>query len=365
MADHKRPVVCDNGTGLVKCGFADDKFPISFPSLVGRPIIRANLGSKRKKMKATIKDIMVGDECTGLTDFLKISYPLENGQIKNWEDVRHIWDYVFTEKLKVDPTEHKILLTEPPMNPHSNRVKMFQNMFENYKFPYAHVAIQAVLVLYAQGLNTGVVVDTGDGVTHVIPVYQGYDMPNLIRRIDVAGRDITKQLLKLMQKSGYSFNLEADQELLRDMKEKYCYVAHDTKQEMTLALETTAIVEKFKLPDGREISIGSERFEAPEILFRPDLCGKEVKGVAEMVFDSINAASMDLRADLYKHIVLSGGTSMLAGYPSRLEKDITDIYVNKILAGDRNRLKTSKAKIKIEDPPRRKNIVFLGGSVLA
>jgi len=220
-------------------------------------------------------------------------------------------------------------------------------------------------VLYAQGLHTGVVVDTGDGVTHVIPVYQGYDMPQLIRRLDIAGRDITKHLLKLMQKSGYSFNLEADQELLRDMKEKYCYVAHNTDTEMKLALETTAIVEKFKLPDGREISIGLERFEAPEILFRPDLYGREDKGVAEMVFDSINAASLDLRSDLYKHIVLSGGTSMLAGYPSRLEKDLTDIYVKKILSGDRSRLKTSKAKIKIEDPPRRKNIVFLGGSVLA
>merc|ERR1711884_658560 len=156
---------------------------------------------------------------------------------------RHVWNYVFNQKLKIDPTEHKILLTEPPMNPKKNRIKMFEHMFEEYKFPYAHVAIQAVLVLYAQGLNTGVVVDTGDGVTHVIPVYQGFSTPNLTRRLDVAGRDITRHLSKVLQKSGYSFNIEADQELLRDIKEKYCYVAYDTKQEIKLARETTAIVE--------------------------------------------------------------------------------------------------------------------------
>jgi len=364
MAD-LAPVVCDNGTGYVKAGFGGDNFPRHyFPSIVGRPLLRANFKGD-KKSNVELKDIMVGDECLGVEEFLEIKRPLENGQIRNWDDIIHIWDYVFDTKLQIDPTERKILLTEPPMNPKRNRQKMLENMFEKYKFPYCHVAIQAVLVLYAQGLNTGVVVDTGDGVTHVIPVFQGYSLPNVTRRLDVAGRDITRYLIKLLQLRGYSLTAGSDFETVRRLKELFCYCALDTKKEQDLAAETTTLVEKFTLPDGRVISIGRERFQAAEILFRPELLGMDVVGVAEAVFSAINAADIDLREEFYRHIVLSGGTSMLAGFPSRLEKDVTDIYVERILKGDRGRLKKSKIKIKIEDPPRRKNIVFMGGSVLA
>jgi len=365
MAANLAPVVCDNGTGFVKCGFGGDNFPrYHFPSLVGRPILRANL-SRKKKVTREIKDIMVGDECSDVLEYLKITRPLENGQIRNWEDIMHIWDYTFHEKLKIDCTERKILLTEPPMNPDRNRVKMLETMFEHYQFPYAHVAIQAVLVLYAQGLDTGVVVDTGDGVTHVIPVFEGYSMPNLVKRLDIAGRDITRFLMKLLQLRGYSLTEGADFETVRKIKEEFCYVAYDTKKEEQLAAETTVLVEKFKLPDDRTLTIGRERYQAAEVLFNPGLLDMDVPGIHEMVFRAIDEASIDLKADFYRHIVLSGGTSMLAGFPSRLEKNVTDLYVENTLNGDRARLKTSKVKIKIEDPPRRKNIVFMGGSVLA
>lgn len=360
------PVVCDNGTGFVKCGFGGDNFPRHhFPSIVGRPILRANLNTNKKKVTKEIKDIMVGDECEGVLEYLKVTRPLENGQIRNWDDIMHVWDYTFEQKLQIDCTERKILLTEPPMNPTKNRKKMLETMFEKYQFPYAHVAIQAVLVLYAQGLDTGVVVDTGDGVTHVIPVFEGYSMPNLVQRLDVAGRDITRFLMKLLQLRGYSLTEGADFETVRKIKEEFCYVAYDTQQEHKLAAETTVLVEKFKLPDDREITIGRERYQAAEVLFNPGLLDMDVPGIHEMVYNAVNSAEIDLRADFYRHIVLSGGTSMLAGFPSRLEKNITDLYVERTLRGDRGRLKTSKVKIKIEDPPRRKNIVFMGGSVLA
>jgi len=360
------PVVCDNGTGFVKAGFGGDNFPrFHFPSLVGRPILRANLNTKKKKVTHEIKDIMVGDECSDCLEYLKVTRPLENGQIRNWEDIMHIWDYTFNEKLKIDPRERKILLTEPPMNPDKNREKMLEAMFETYQFPYAHVAIQAVLVLYAQGLDSGVVVDTGDGVTHVIPVFEGYSMPNLVKRLDVAGRDITRFLMKLLQLRGYSLTEGADFETVRKIKEEFCYVAYDTHKEEQLAAETTYLCEKFKLPDDRTITIGRERYQAAEVLFNPALLDMDTVGIHEMVFQAIDQASIDLKATFYRHIVLSGGTSMLAGFPSRLEKNVTDLYVQHTLDGDRARLKNSKVKIRIEDPPRRKNIVFMGGSVLA
>jgi len=277
--------------------------------------------------------------------------------------MEHLWNYTFFERMKIDPREHNILLTEPPMNPKSNQISMLQNMFEKYNFPAAKVSIQAMLVLYAQGLLTGVVVDSGDGVTHVVPVWEGICPPLLIKRLNIAGRHITRYLIKLMQIRGYAFNRSADFETVRQIKEQLCYVGYDLDVEKRLALETTTLTKKYTLPDSRVIKIAKERFEAPEILFTPHMFDSEQEGMADMLFNMIQEADVDLRADFYKHIVLSGGSTMYPGLPSRLEKDMRKSYLDRCLHGDEKLL--AKFKLRIEDPPRRKHMVFLGGSVLA
>jgi actin-related protein 2 len=275
-----------------------------------------------------------------------------------------LYDYTFgASKLDIDPPNCKLLLTEPPMNPMKNREKMIEVMFETYKFHGLYIAIQAVLTLYAQGILTGVVIDSGDGVTHICPVYDGFALPHLTRRLDIAGRDITRYLIKLLLLRGYAFNHSADFETVRQIKEKLCYVGYDIQQEQKLALETTVLVEQYTLPDGRVIRVGGERFEAPEALFQPHLINVESVGIAELLFNTIQAADIDTRSDLYQHIVLSGGTTMYPGLPSRLEREIKQLYLERVLKGDTEKL--AKFKIRIEDPPRRKHMVFLGGAVLA
>lgn len=220
---------------------------------MGRPILRAeeSIGNVR------VKDIMVGDEAAELRSILQMSYPMENGIVKNWPDMRHLYDYTFYEKLKIDPRDTKIMLTEPVMNPKANRIKMVQTMIEEYGFQGVYVAIQAVLTLYAQGtiialsllhpmsfkeyytytvlttfsllligLTTGVVVDSGDGVTHIVPVVDGYSLPHITKRLDVAGRDVTQYLIKLLLLRGYAFNRTADFETVRQIKEKLCYTRY-------------------------------------------------------------------------------------------------------------------------------------------
>lgn len=354
-------VVCDNGTGFIKCGFAEENFPRHiFPSLVGRPILRAE---EAIESQLALKDIMCGDEAAAARSSLEISYPVENGIVKNWADMETLWDYTFSEKLGIDPKENKIMLTEPPLNPKKNREKLIETMFEKYQFQGAHVAIQAMLTLYAQGLLTGVVVDTGDGVTHVVPVYEGFVPQHLIRRLDVAGRHMTQYLIKLLLLRGYAFNRTADFETVRQIKEKLCYVAYEPEMERRLASETTVLMETFELPDGRVIKVGRERFEAPEALFNPSLIDVESAGLSDMVFEMIQKADMDLRGEFYKNIVLSGGSSMYPGLPSRLEKDLKERYLKDVLKGDKTKM--SKFRLHIDDPPRRKHMVFLGGSVLA
>ena len=241
---------------------------------------------------------------------------------------------------------------------------MIETMFEKYGFLATYISIQAVLVLYAQGLLTGVVVDSGDGVTHIVPVYEGYSLPYLTKRLDVAGRDITRYLIKLLLLRGYAFNRTADFETVRQIKEKLCYVGYDLNIERQLALETTVLVEKYELPDGRIIKVGAERYEAPEALFEPSLIDAgDGGGVSELLFDVISKADIDIRSEFYNHIVLSGGSSMYPGLPSRLERDIHRLYLERVLKGNKDRL--AKFKCRIEDPPRRKHMVFLGGAVLA
>ncbi|KAK9478995.1 actin family [Lipomyces japonicus] len=356
----EQPIVLDQGTGFVKIGRGGTNFPDhTFPSIVGRPILRA----EERTGNVEIKDIMAGDEASALRTMLQISYPMENGIIKNWEDMGHLWDYAFYERMKINPQGRKILLTEPPMNPLSNREKMVETMFEKYDFGGVYVAIQAVLALYAQGLSSGVVVDSGDGVTHIVPVYESVVLNHLTRRLDVAGRDVTKQLINLLLRRGYAFNRTADFETIRQIKEKLCYVSYDLEFDSKLAQETTVLVESYTLPDGRVIKIGSERFEAPECLFQPYLVDVEQPGIAEFLFNTIQAADVDVRSSLYRAIVLSGGSSMYPGLPSRLEKELKQLWLTKVLNGDPARL--SKFKVRIEDPPRRRHMVFLGGAVLA
>ena len=353
-------VVCVNGSGFVKCGYAGSNFPSHiFPSIVGRPMIR----STAQPGKIALKDIMVGEEASQVRSMLEVNYPIENGIVRNWEDMKHVYDYTFLEKMKIDPKRSKILLTEPPMNPLKNRERMVEVMFEDYQFAGVYIAIQAVLTLYAQGLLTGIVLDSGDGVSHICPVYEGFSLPHLTRRLDVAGRDITRYLMKLLLLRGYAFNHSADFETIRMMKETLCYTAGNIEQEQRLALETTVLMESYKLPDGRVVKLGGERFEAPEILFQPHLVDVDGVGVAELMFNTIQAADVDIRPDLYKHIVLSGGSTMYPGLPSRLEREIKQLYLERVLKGDAKKL--SKFKIRIEDPPRRKHMVFMGGAVLA
>jgi len=235
-------------------------------------------------------------------------------------------------------------------------------MFETYGFAHLHVDVQAVLVLYSQGLTTGVVVDAGDGVTHVIPVYDSYVLPDCVKRLDLAGRHLTKRLIELLVFSGYSFNRSADFETARLIKDKYCYVAIDPLKEQNLCHHTTTQIEKFTLPDQSVIALNDERWLCPEALFNPHKIGLEAPGVAQLTYDAINAAPVDTRRGFYENIVLSGGTTMFPGLPTRLHKELTELYVSK--AG-LNKDGSMKVKINIEDPPKRKHLVFQGGSVLA
>uniref|UniRef100_A0A3P8RPQ4 Uncharacterized protein n=1 Tax=Amphiprion percula TaxID=161767 RepID=A0A3P8RPQ4_AMPPE len=347
MDDFKTPIVLDTGSGLMKAGFADQDLPsLMFPTIIGMPkyeeIMNGNLE----------RETYIGHDAQHMRGVLALKHPIKNGIIRNWDEMEKIWHHTF-QQLCVEPEDHPVLLTEAAMNPLENRQRMVEIMFECFNVPFTYVAMQAVLALYAAGRTTGVVFDSGDGVSHSVPVFEGYCLPHAVQRFPLAGVDVTMHLKKLLREQGVCMRTSAEEEIVREMKEKCCCVALHYEAELSHGGSSCGEMH-YTMPDGQIVTLTTERFRAPEILFKPELIGRDHYGMHESIFKSILGSDIDLRRCFLGNIVLSGGNTLLAGLPERLQAEIVDL-----LPAD------MAEAVRVSSPKDRDFSVWSGGAVLA
>jgi len=346
MDDDTQAVVIDNGSGMMKAGYGQQESPeVYFSSVIGRPKYGTMVGSE-------VKEHYIGKEAIDKRGVLSLSYPVANGIVNDWDDMTKIWEHTYYNELRCEPTERPAHLTEAPKNPTKNREKMLEIFMDQFQVPAFYVSVQAVLALYSSGRTTGCVYDSGDGVSHTVPVYDGFSLKHAIKRANLAGRELTGYLGDILNESGINLTSSAEFDIVRDIKEKKTYVALDYEAEMEAFSNDKTKETTYELPDGTVVSFGNQQIKCPEVLFKPQLIGKDFPGMDKMVYNCIQACDIDVRRDLFKNITLSGGSTMFPGINDRLVKEI------KAQAN-------ASVEVKVIAPNERKFSVWIGGSTLS
>ena len=263
-----------------------------------------------------------------------------------------IWHHTFYNEIRTAPEEHPVLLSESPLNPKANREKMAQIMFETFDVPASYIAATGILTHYSSGRSVSLSVEVGDGVISVFPIYEGYAISSAILRLNLGGRDVTDYLFKILGERGYNFETSAEKENIREVKEKLGFVALDYDLEMKKSEESIEIEKNYELPDGQVITIGNERFRAPEILFQPSMIGREIVGIHQLIYNSIMKCDIDTRKDLYSNIFLTGAATLFDGFTERIQKEVRN-------------LAPSSMKIKVIASHERRYSTWIGGSILS
>ncbi|XP_008142996.1 actin-like protein 7B [Eptesicus fuscus] len=342
---HKiKALIVDLGSQYCKCGYAGDPRPTYFiSSTVGKPYEAADVGDARK-------EIYVGHELLNIEAPLRLVNPLKHGIVVDWDCVQNIWEYIFHKAMKILPEEHAVLVSDPPLSPSSNREKYAELLFETFGIPAMHVTSQSLLSIYSYGKTTGLVVESGHGVSNVVPISEGNVLPGLTGHVDYAGSDLTNYLLQLLIKAGHKFTKDDDLHILDHIKKMCCYSAFQPEEELGLDLEELRV--DYELPDGKVITIGHERFQCAEMLFKPTLVGSSQPGLPALTATCLgHCQEAGFKEEMAANVLLCGGCTMLEGFPERFQRELS-----LLCPGDSPAVAAAS---------ERKTSVWTGGSILA
>ncbi|GFE55144.1 actin II [Babesia ovis] len=338
MVDDTLALVVDTGSYSIKVGYSGAEKP--------QKTFRTLAAYQQND------ELVVGNEALKYATKRAIISPVQHGIVRNWAIMERLWMHAFKNELNVSQMEHPVLLSEPPLNPKMHREKVCQLMFENFNVPGLYMSPTSLLGLYGAGKTTGLAVDIGEGVAHAVPINDGTIYPHAIGRLDVGGNDVTSHLVSMIPdldpKSYYS-RVIAD-----EIKERYCYVAVNYKQQLKLIeRDPEQYTKKYTLPDGKIITLMRECFEAPEILISPDIGGRYCPSLADIVYHSVRSCEPEVHKAMFTNILLTGGSTLYEGFIERCEHEFKDA-ANENMA------------IKIVPNVKNRNLcVWSGGSIVA
>ena len=338
--DELQCIVIDNGSTFIKVGYAGDDGPREvFPSCVERRKV-----ATCENLEAGSTD-SIGDENEISKIYSPLYYPIERGVVLEWGEMEQLWNKGFN-RMNRNTDERSVVLVDHSIDLTTNRIMMTKILFENFHVPGLYIAHPTLLSLYAAGNIEGVVLWCGGEVTTAIAVYGGFIISYTVQSMDIGGNNLTKYLRNLLQEKGYQLTSETELDIVREMKEKLCYIALDVEKEVGTEINT-----EYSLPDGNVIELAEERFMCPEALFQPSLLGNDSPGVHELIFNAIMKFPKDIRKVMYENIIIAGGSTMFEGFVDRVYKEV------KSLSPDVDR-------IKVIGTPERKYSSWIGGSIL-
>ncbi|KAK0072944.1 hypothetical protein PV325_010498, partial [Microctonus aethiopoides] len=338
MLGHPPACVIDVGTGYTKLGFAGNRDPqLTIPSAIAiKETAKVGDNSARRVTKGVEDlDFYIGYEAFNSPGY-SVKYPVRHGLVEDWDLMERFLQQCIFKYLKAEPEDHHFLLTEPPLNTPENREYMAEIMFESFNVPGLYIAVQAVLALAASWtaksvddrVLTGIVVDSGDGVTHVIPVASGFVIGSCIKHIPIAGRDITYFIQSLLREREVGIPPEQSLETAKAIKEKYCYICPDIAKEFAKYDSDPTRIKQYTGMNSITqqsfcVDVGYERFLGPEVFFHPEFANPDfTTPLGEIVDNVIQNCPIDVRRPLYKNIVLSGGSTMFKDFGRRLQRDV-------------------------------------------
>ncbi|XP_030327222.1 actin-like protein 7A [Strigops habroptila] len=335
-----KALVVDIGTGHFKCGFAGDPWPLYIVSpTFGKPTWEAGSNQRETFVEEELQNSSVPSTPIN---------PVRHGTVVDWNYVQDTLKCIFKAEMKIQPDDHAVLMSVPPLCSTTDKGKYAEMLFEGLHTPAIHLAYQSHLSMYSYGKTSALVVESGHGVSYVVPIYEGYILRSITGKVDYAGSDITCYLMKLLNESGNAFT-EHQLNIIQDLKEKCCYTSLDLKQDLSLPVEKQQV--DYKLPDGHFISVGKERFLCAEALFKPVLFGSQQQGLLQLTLACLKKCDADINRKMLGNILLCGGSTMMEGFADRFQRELA-------------RMCPHDGPI-ITASPQRKSAVWIGGSILA
>ncbi|XP_059498116.1 actin-related protein 3B-like isoform X1 [Stegostoma tigrinum] len=438
MTGNLPPCVIDCGTGYTKLGYAGNTEPqFIIPSCIAiKESAKIGNHAQRRLVRGVDDlDFYIGDEAVDKPTYAT-KWPIRHGLVEDWDLMERFMEHVIFKYLRAEPEDHHFLMTEPPLNTPENREYLAEIMFESFNVPGLYIAVQAVLALAASWTSrqigertlTGIVIDSGDGVTHCIPVdkvpqnrmeiagrsgvlpdvrlltyyeyrfchspnktqtvpvgilrqpcpaswAEGYVIGSCIKHIPVAGRDITFFIQQLLREREIGIPPEQSLETAKIIKERYCYICPDIVKEFT----------KYDTDPGKwikpyiginaiskrqfSVDVGYERFLGPEIFFHPEFANPDfMQPISEVVDEVIQNCPIDVRRPLYKNIVLSGGSTMFRDFGRRLQRDLKRVVDTRLKISEQlsaGRIKPKPIEVQVITHHMQRYAVWFGGSMLA